>query len=312
MGFGFFQGSKIKILKPILSLNGEAEIDGSAISASKVMISDGDKSVKSSTVTTTELDYLIGTTAAIQGQINAVAAGVLPAGNITVSGNLGVTGTTSLTGSLTAAAITGTSLTINGNETVTGTLNVTGLSTLGSINSPAVTAGAFTATGNVLVQNELRLEDPDSGINYVALKASTTQAADHTYTLPSSLPVSDGQAMVSTTAGTMSWTSVAVAGTYDVPNTTFTVSASLTNTIITLNAAINSAHIFWSLHNGVADAHQAGNSVAIKKNSSYELINTIAGSATFGDVNLTITSGGAIQLDTPSVSGTMYYRILTT
>lgn len=65
-----FSGTKVKALKDKLDLNGSAVIDGAAVSASTVVISDASKTIKSSTVTTTELGYLSGATAALQTQLN--------------------------------------------------------------------------------------------------------------------------------------------------------------------------------------------------------------------------------------------------
>lgn len=72
MGFGFFQGDKIKILKDKLSLNDAAVIDGSQIDPSTVLITDSNNNVLSSDITSTELGYLDGVTANIQTQLNSV------------------------------------------------------------------------------------------------------------------------------------------------------------------------------------------------------------------------------------------------
>lgn len=88
MGASFIQGDKIKQLKSKLDLNGDAVLDGSAITASRVVISDGSKNIQSSTITTTELGRLSGVSADIQTQLD----GKLAASGGSITGNLTVTG----------------------------------------------------------------------------------------------------------------------------------------------------------------------------------------------------------------------------
>lgn len=251
MGFGFFQGDKIKLLKSKLNLNNSATIRGDLINTNTVVVADGSKDIKSSTVTTTELGYLSGATGDIQDQLN---------------NKIGNDPLVSLTGDL---AVTGSISTEDGVEFIDSTYTI-------------------------------RLQPP-------------TLSGNSTYTLPATTPVANGYVLSSTTAGTMSWVQQSGGGaTGDISNTNFAVSASTTNSIVTFDSSLQSAHIFWSLHNVDNNAHQAGNSIAVHKNASWELISTIAGTATFGGVNLTITSGGVLQLDNPSVTGTFIYRVLAT
>lgn len=59
--------------------------------------------------------------------------------------------------------------------------------------------------GNSAKAAEFRLyEDTDTGNNYTAFKPGT-QSADITYTLPTAAPTSDGQSLVGTTGGVLSW-----------------------------------------------------------------------------------------------------------
>lgn len=51
-------------------------------------------------------------------------------------------------------------------------------------------------------------EDFNNGSNFVGLKAPAALAGDTPYTLPNAYPAANGQALVSTTAGVMSWATV--------------------------------------------------------------------------------------------------------
>jgi hypothetical protein len=77
----------------------------------------------------------------------------------------------------------------NGNTNVSGTLDINGNATIGG--------GSSTS--------ELRLKEASgTGSNYVGLKVGNA-TADMVYTLPNSAPSTDGQVLVSTTNGSMSW-----------------------------------------------------------------------------------------------------------
>jgi hypothetical protein len=88
-----------------------------------------------------------------------------------------------------ASRSTAFSILKNGNTNVSGTLDINGNATIGG--------GSSTS--------ELRLKEASgTGSNYVGLKAGNA-TADMVYTLPTSAPSTDGQVLVSTTNGTMSW-----------------------------------------------------------------------------------------------------------
>ena len=88
-----------------------------------------------------------------------------------------------------ASRSTAFSILKNGNTNVSGTLDINGNATIGG--------GSSTS--------ELRLREASgTGSNYVGLKAGNA-TADMVYTLPTSAPSTDGQVLVSTTNGTMSW-----------------------------------------------------------------------------------------------------------
>lgn len=54
----------------------------------------------------------------------------------------------------------------------------------------------------------LQFREGTDGANFIGLKAADSLTGDTTYTLPSSAPVSDGDVLVSTTAGVMAWQTV--------------------------------------------------------------------------------------------------------
>jgi hypothetical protein len=77
----------------------------------------------------------------------------------------------------------------NGNTNVSGTLDINGNATIGG--------GSSTS--------ELRLKEASgTGSNYTGFKAGNA-TADMVYTLPTSAPGSDGQVLISSTSGVMSW-----------------------------------------------------------------------------------------------------------
>lgn len=78
------------------------------------------------------------------------------------------------------------------------------------------TLASPTLTGTILLQNpsgsqpELWFsEDPDNGTNYIAFKAAASMAGNYTLTWPSAAPAGDNYAIVSSTAGVLSFLSVA-------------------------------------------------------------------------------------------------------
>jgi len=87
-------------------------------------------------------------------------------------------------------------------------------------------------TGNATAGAELRLpEDTDNGANYVALKAPDTIASNITFTLPSA-DGTNGQALVTSGTGTLSFTTLSTTLTYssgtavgDNSTTAFTISS---------------------------------------------------------------------------------------
>ncbi|MFM8841003.1 MAG: hypothetical protein ACKOFB_07900, partial [bacterium] len=88
-----------------------------------------------------------------------------------------------------AARSTAFSILKNGNTNIAGTLDVN--------NNLSVGGGSSTS--------ELRLKEASgTGSNFVGLKAGNV-TADQVYTLPTSAPTTNGQFLVSTTGGTMSW-----------------------------------------------------------------------------------------------------------
>jgi hypothetical protein len=77
----------------------------------------------------------------------------------------------------------------NGNTNITGTLDINGNMSIGG--------GSATS--------ELRLREASgTGSNYTGFKAGNA-TADMVYTLPTSAPASDGQVLISSTSGVMSW-----------------------------------------------------------------------------------------------------------
>ncbi|KXK55985.1 MAG: hypothetical protein UZ07_CHB004001721 [Chlorobi bacterium OLB7] len=89
---------------------------------------------------------------------------------------------------------------------------------------------------------ELRLYENNSsltygGANYAALKAAATMAANTTYTLPNAAPTSNGQMLVSTTGGTMSWGIKLTKATVTVDVGSVGAGASLTQTFTVTGAA---------------------------------------------------------------------------
>ena len=125
-------------------------------------------------------------------------------------------------GTLVISAITG----ITGNTTVTGTFGVTGETTI---------------TGDLVIANQgdLRLrETTANGTNYVALQAPSAVGTDYTLTLPTGVPSTNGQALVSTTGGVTSWQTFAVALTYSTVSSSFAAAANNAYFVVTSGGGV--------------------------------------------------------------------------
>jgi len=72
-GFNFYQGTP-GARTPIAGINSNGTINSQSLTTSRVVVSDGSKNFVSSTVTTTELGYLVGTSANIQNQLTNLSA----------------------------------------------------------------------------------------------------------------------------------------------------------------------------------------------------------------------------------------------
>ena len=88
------------------------------------------------------------------------------------------------------------------------TVSITGLSTTATGTVLTLTDSASTSTVNLIIDNQKEIrfrETTANGTNYIALKAPASVSADLTFTLPVA-PTSNNQALISSTAGAMSFT----------------------------------------------------------------------------------------------------------
>lgn len=142
------------------------------------------------------------------------------------------------------AIIGGRGLTLSGSASAGFNANTGGAKdTTVSANDTFVLANANLWLANTdNTARELRLYEaqsstgtfPAAGINYTAFKAGA-QSADITYTLPTAAPTSNGQAMVATTGGAMSWVSLGKGGAGLITGT-FSKSSSTSYSDVTVSA----------------------------------------------------------------------------
>ena len=88
------------------------------------------------------------------------------------------------------------------------TVSITGLSTTATGTVLTLSDSASTSTVNLIIDNQKEIrfrETTANGTNYLGLKAPASLSADLTYTLPTA-PTSNNQALISSTAGVMSYT----------------------------------------------------------------------------------------------------------
>jgi hypothetical protein len=88
------------------------------------------------------------------------------------------------------------------------TVSVTGLSTTATGTVLTLSDSATTSTVNLIIDNDKEIrfrEATANGTNYISLSAPTSLSADVTYTLPTA-PASNNRALISSTAGVMSYT----------------------------------------------------------------------------------------------------------
>lgn len=88
-----------------------------------------------------------------------------------------------------------------------GTFFIGSSSTVGGMS--VTQTGQMDVGGNTTQSGRIRVrEDTDNGTNYVELVAPSSIASNGSYTLPSAVPTANNQALVSTTAGVMSFASM--------------------------------------------------------------------------------------------------------
>jgi hypothetical protein len=89
------------------------------------------------------------------------------------------------------------------------TISITGLSTSATGTVVTISDTENKTSVNLIIDNqkEVRFRElTTNGTNYVGLKAPASLSADLTYTLPASAPTTNNQALISSTAGVMSFT----------------------------------------------------------------------------------------------------------
>jgi hypothetical protein len=88
------------------------------------------------------------------------------------------------------------------------TVSITGLSTTATGTVLTLSDSASTSTVNLIIENQKEVrfrETTANGTNYIGLKAPASLSADLTFTLPVA-PTANNQALISSTAGVMSYT----------------------------------------------------------------------------------------------------------
>jgi hypothetical protein len=122
------------------------------------------------------------------------------------------------------------------------TVSITGLSTTATGTVLTLSDSVSTSTVNLIIDNQKEIrfrETTANGTNYIALKAPASVSADLTFTLPVA-PTANNQALISSTAGSMSFTP------YTFPSADGTANQVLTtNGSGVLSFATSSSGISW-------------------------------------------------------------------
>lgn len=140
-----------------------------SLTADRVVVTNGSKTLASSATTATELGYVAGVTSAIQTQLDTK----LDEGNLAVSAN-----------------------------------TISSTNAGGDIILSPLTTGQVEIGANATRASRLRFrEDTDNGVNYITIGAPATLAGNTDYDLPAAYPTVSGQVLASTTAGVTAWIS---------------------------------------------------------------------------------------------------------
>jgi hypothetical protein len=118
------------------------------------------------------------------------------------------------------------------------TVSITGLSTTATGTVLTLTDSASTSTVNLIIDNQKEIrfrETTANGTNYIGLKAPASVTADLTFTLPVA-PTANNQALVSTTAGVMSFTPYAFPSADGTANQVLQTNGSAVLSFATINA----------------------------------------------------------------------------